>query len=98
MILSGAAWAQISSKGVPGADRFYTSEHASDSTIILDYDPDEGDAIIMNGDAIDAEDVQMRYGGYIVDHLGNLEPSDLTIGVTRRKRDISPAVYVPKCN
>lgn len=65
--------------GGEGADRFFVSGHERDDMHILDYNHDEGDFLVLDGDLIDRDAVELRYTTALT--VNGLQSRDYEIGV-----------------
>ena len=65
--------------GGDGADRFFVSGERNDRMRILDYNYDEGDVLVLDGDLIDRDAVELRYTTALT--VNGLQSRDYQIGV-----------------
>ncbi|APZ55213.1 calcium-binding protein [Salipiger abyssi] len=65
----GGAGSDVAAGGA-GADRFFASFRGNDVTTINDYNPDEGDVLVLDGRYFSADDLRLR-GDRMTDAEGN---------------------------
>lgn len=65
--------------GGDGADRFYASGRSNDQMRILDYNYDEGDFLVLDGDEIERDAVELLYTTALT--ADGLESRDYRIGI-----------------
>jgi len=65
--------------GGEGADRFFVSGQANDRMRILDYNYDEGDFLVLDGDLVQRDSIELRYTTALT--VNGLQSRDYEIGV-----------------
>lgn len=74
----GALGADVATGG-EGADRFYASSQRGDQMRILDYNYDEGDFLVLDGDLVDRDSIELLYTTALT--ANGLESRDYNLGI-----------------
>ncbi|KEJ87703.1 calcium-binding protein, partial [Sulfitobacter donghicola] len=74
----GALGADVATGG-EGTDRFYASTQRGDQLRILDYNYDEGDFLVLDGDLVDRDSIELLYTTALT--ANGLETRDYNLGI-----------------
>ena len=74
----GALGADVA-RGGEGADRFFVSGQKGDQLRILDYNYDEGDFLVLDGDLIERDNIEILYTTALT--VNGLQSRDYTLGL-----------------